>query len=514
MYKGTLKQMEFEDFKLPFGGKLISKNRWVQLAKMIPWVEVEEIYISSLAGTGMGSPAKSARVALAALIIKEHYGKSDEETVSEIQENPYLQFFLGFQEYSEQKPFDPSMFTHFRTRFGLTGTQSLNDIIGDKIKTDLKKYKQPKKESDETEDKHNDDNPPKNSGKLLLDATCAPADITFPTDLKLLNVARRKSEAIIDDLHAPLKGVEKKPRTYCKKARRDFLLAAKAKRLSGKKRRKALRKQLGFLGRNLKSIEELSQKIPLLCLTKKQYKNLLVIHEVYRQQKIMYDGHLRRIDDRIVSISQPHIRPIKRGKAGRPTEFGAKISVSLVDGVAFVDHLSWDNFNEGGDLPAQAEAYRRRFGSWPKSIHADKLYRNRDNLKFCKKYGIRLSGPPLGRPPKVTAENAMIIQQQKEIARKDEVDRIPIEGKFGQGKRRFGLGLIMSKRPDTSACSIVMSFLVMNLMKWLKVIFYTLFFWLSGKKDSIIMICSRPERRFWSVIMGWNVGACQTAPSG
>lgn len=514
MYKETLKQMELENFKLPFGGKLISKNRWVQLAKMIPWEEVEEIYISSLASTGMGSPAKSARVALAALIIKEHYGKSDKETVAEIQENPYLQFFLGFQEYSDQKPFDPSMFTHFRTRFGLTGTQSLNDIIGDKIKTDLKKYEKSKKESVETEDKHNDDSPPKNSGKLLLDATCAPADITFPTDLKLLNVARRKSETIIDDLHAPLKGVEKKPRTYRKKARRDFLLAAKAKRLSGKKRRKALRKQLGFLGRNLKSIEGLSQKIPLLCLTKKQYKNLLVIHEVYRQQKTMYDGHLRRIDDRIVSISQPHIRPIKRGKAGRPTEFGAKISVSLVDGVAFVDHLSWDNFNEGGDLPAQAEAYRRRFGSWPESIHADKLYRNRDNLKFCKKYGIRLSGPPLGRPPKVTAENAMRIQQQKEIARKDEVDRIPIEGKFGQGKRRFGLGLIMSKGPDTSACSIVMSFLVMNLMKWLKVIFYTLFFWLSEKKDSIIKVCSRPERQFGSVIMGWKVRACQTVLAG
>ena len=94
----------------------------------------------------MGSPAKSVCVALGALIIKEHYGKSDEETVAEIQENPYLQFFLGFQEYSEQKPFDPSMFTHFQTRFGLTGTQCPNDIIGDKIQTDLKKYKQSKKE--------------------------------------------------------------------------------------------------------------------------------------------------------------------------------------------------------------------------------------------------------------------------------------------------------------------------------------------------------------------------------
>ena len=229
MYKDTLKQMEFENFKLPFGGKLKSKNRWVKLAKMIPWDEVEKIYVSSLAGTGMGSPAKSARVALAALVIKEHYGKSDVETVAEIQENPYLQFFLGFQEYSDQKPFDPSMFTHFRTRFGLSGTQSLNDIIGDKIKTDLKKYKQPKKESDETEDKHNDGKPPKNSGKLLLDATCAPADITFPTDLKLLNVARRKSETIIDDLHAPLKGVEKKTTNLSQESTPRFFISSKGK---------------------------------------------------------------------------------------------------------------------------------------------------------------------------------------------------------------------------------------------------------------------------------------------
>jgi len=212
------------------------------------------------------------------------------------------------------------------------------------------------------------------------------------------------------------------------------------------------------------------------------------------KQKIMYDGHLRRIDDRIVSISQPHIRPIKRGKAGKQTEFRAKISVNLVDGVAFVNHLSWDNFNEGGDLPAQAKAYRSRFGNWPESIHADKLYRNRDNLKFCKKYGIRLSGPPLGRPPKITTENAMFIQQQKAMARQDEVDRIPIEGKFGQGKRRYGLGLIISKRADTSACSIMMSFLVMNLMKWLKVIFYTLLFWLSGKKELFITLLSSLER--------------------
>ena len=470
MYRGTLKQMEFENFNLPFGGKLNSNNRWVKLARMIPWDEIEEVYTSRLADTGMGAPAKSARIALGALIIKEHYCKSDEETVLEIQENPYLQYFLGYPEYSDEKPFDPSMFTHCRVRFGLKGTQKVNYIIGGRIKKDMKQPPQSKEEKDD------DDEPPKNSGKLILDATCAPADITFPTDLKLLNEARVKSESIIDDLHTPLKGHEKKPRTWRKNARRDFLRAAKAKRLSHKKRRKAIRKQLGYLGRNLRSIEDLSQKIPLVCLTRQQYKTLLVIHEVYRQQKLMFDNHLRRIDNRIVSIHQPHVRPIKRGKAGRDTEFGAKISVSLADGVTFVDHLGWDNFNEGGDLIAQTEAYRQRFGHWPESIHADKIYRSRDNLKFCKEKGIRLSGPRLGRPPKESLENRM-------IAREDERDRVSIEGKFGQGKRRFNLGRIMSKGPDTSACSIVMSFLVMNLMKWLKVIFYALFIWLTDMAE-------------------------------
>jgi IS5 family transposase len=84
-----------------------------------------------------------------------------------------------------------------------------------------------------------------------VDATCTPADITFPTDLKLLNTTREKSEEIIDILHQPFRGKQNKPRTYRKIARKDFLAAAKSKRLSKGKRRKASRKQLGYLDRNL-----------------------------------------------------------------------------------------------------------------------------------------------------------------------------------------------------------------------------------------------------------------------
>jgi IS5 family transposase len=170
------------------------------------------------------------------------------------------------------------------------------------------------------------------------------------------------------------------------------------------------------------------------------------------------------------------VRPIKRGKAGSDTEFGAKVSVSLVDGYAFVDRTSWDNFNESQDLKSQAEAYKRRFGVYPASIHADRIYRNRENLRFCKERKIRLSGPRLGRPPKPTPENIARLKAEAALARQDERDRIPIEGKFGQIKRRYGLGRVMTKLASTSETAIALTFLVMNLERWLKATFLRLFF--------------------------------------
>jgi IS5 family transposase len=176
---------------------------------------------------------------------------------------------------------------------------------------------------------------------------------------------------------------------------------------------------------------------------------------------------------------------------GRPT--CPKVSASLVDGFVFVDRISWDNFNESTDLRDQIEAYKNRFGHFPESVHADKIYRNRDNLRYCKKHNIRLSGPRLGRPPKQTEENKDKINVLKLQARQDEIDRIPIEGKFGQGKRRYGLGRIMTKLNHTSKTAIVMSFLVMNLERWLKAIFLSLFRLLQGLYGHCfrLSICTR-----------------------
>jgi hypothetical protein len=466
MYSHDLNQPEFEDFYLPFGGRLRSDNRWVVLAKLIPWKDIEKLYSKNFSSNGMGAPAKPARMALGALIIKERLGASDEETVEQITENPYLQYFLGLSEYSNNTLFDASMFVHFRKRFSLDIVNEINEIV---VKKALKL-------SVEEQDPEEDiiDDPPTHKGKLLIDATCAPADITFPTDLKLLNKGRELTEKIIDQLHKPLIGIKKKPRDYRKEARKQYLKTAKSKRLSNAKRRKAIRKQLNFVKRNLKHIETLEKSTSLTTLSNTDYRNLLIVSELYRQQQELFDSRSKRIDDRIVSVSQPHVRPVVRGKASVKTEFGAKLSAGLTDGYVFLERLGWNNYNESEDLIHQVKSYKKRFGCYPESVHADQIYRNRNNRKFCKEHGIRLSGPALGRPPKETEQNKDLLAIMKKQTRVDEIDRIPIEGKFGQAKRRFSLGRIMAKLSATGECSIAITFLVMNLEKWQK----QLLFWL------------------------------------
>ncbi len=456
--KDDANQLQFENFYLPFGGKLRSDNRWVILSKQIPWQQVEQEYSTNFSKNDTGNPAKSARVAMGSLIIKERLGVTDRETVLQIAENPYLQYFLGFSEYKDEDPFDPSLMTHFRKRFDIDTLEEINESI-------VRNALEPDQQSQDKTPDDNDDDQPSNKGKLLVDATCTPADVAYPTDLNLLNEAREKTEVMIDSMHAPLVGKTKKPRTYRQKARKDYLVVAKQKKSGYKKVRKAIGKQLCYLRRNLKNIDKMASNGLLMYLNKKQYRNLLVTKELFRQQLFMYENRTHKIADRIVSITQPHIRPIVRGKAKSNVEFGAKVSISVIEGFSFVDRISWDSYNESGDLIEQIGKYHKRFGFYPESVHADKIYRNRQNRKYCKKYGIRLSGPPLGRPKKVTPENTEQLKQEKQQHRQDEIDRIAVEGKFGQGKRRFSLSRIMAKLAGTSETVIMVAFMVMNLEK-------------------------------------------------
>jgi IS5 family transposase len=205
-------------------------------------------------------------------------------------------------------------------------------------------------------------------------------------------------------------------------------------------------------------------------LTAKEHHQLLVLTEVHRQQSELFNEKKRSVANRIVNAAQPHIRPIVRGKIGKPTEFGAKISAAVVDGFAYLDRISFDSYNESEDLPAQIKAYKKRYGKYPKRVLADQIYRTRKNKNICKELGISLSGKPLGRPPKIGFS-----KEEKAQWKLDECERVPIEGKFGQLKRRFSLGRVMAKLAQTSETVIRIAFLVVNLEKilfrWIEILF-------------------------------------------
>ncbi len=468
MYKNDEKQIMIpDDFFLPFGGKLNKENRWVKLANIIPWWEFEDKYKENFKPSCTGEKAFSVRAALGTLIIKTKLGISDEETVNQIAENPYLQYFLGFPKFKEELPFASSLITHFRKRFSADILNEVNEKIALADKTDKKD--------------DNDNLPPtsggnasqdedgvncKKSGKLILDATCTPADIQYPTDTRLLNEAREKLEEIIDILHKPERGKKKKARTYRQKAHESYIAFTKLRKPKLAVIRKMRGKLLRYIRRDLKIVEALAERNKLELLNRRQYKNLLVIQELYWQQLEMYENRQYRKEDRIVSISQPHVRPIVRGKASASVELGAKLSVSVVDGFIFCEKLEWDAYNEGNTLVDSLERYKEKYGFYPEAVLADKIYRTKDNRNYCKERGIRLSGSKLGRSSEDEKKEA------KKQAYQDSRERNEVEGKFGTGKRKFTMDCIMAKLKKTSETVIVLNLLVLNLEKRLRLLLY------------------------------------------
>ena len=185
----------------------------------------------------------------------------------------------------------------------------------------------------------------------------------------------------------------------------------------------------------------------------------------------MYRDKTHSIAHRIVNISQPYVRPIVRGKAKAKTEFGAKISASVIDGKFVLDRLEWDAYNECTDILPAVERYKERFGYYPESVNADKIYWSRGNRRYLKSLDIALyGGKPLGRP--IMSRTP----QEKKIHKAESVKRNRIEGKFGTGKRRYGLGLVMAKTKATSESWIAMVIFVMNVAGVCRHQLFSLFF--------------------------------------
>ena len=256
-----------------------------------------------------------------------------------------------------------------------------------------------------------------NKGILTLDATCAPVNIRYPQDISLLNEAREKLETIIyrfcKSYGLPL------PRRYRRRARRDYLTITKSRKHSAEKIRKALRKQLSYVARDIRYLDGFMGEG--YAMTDKEINWYLTILTLYEQQKYMYDNRVHSVAHRIVSIPQPWIRPVVRGKTKAPVEFGAKFDLSLdSDGYGHIEKISFEAYNESACLIEAVERFKTRTGHYPERVLADQIYRTRENRKYCKDHGIRISGPKLGRP-------GIRTKTDKKQEYQDNSDRIEVE---------------------------------------------------------------------------------------
>jgi len=261
-------------------------------------------------------------------------------------------------------------------------------------------------------------------------------------------------------------GVNKKmPRTYKKQAYKFFLSFTKGKNRN-KTIRKVLKKLLSYVERDIRYIdvilEELGKhRLEETGLSHKQIEELETIRKLAKQQSEMLVEKKHSVDNRIVSISQPYVRPIVRNKSRSKTEFGAKINIAIINGYATIDTLSWDSFNEGTTLIDTIERYHIKYGYYPEVVLADNIYKTKANKTFCKEHNIRFTGNKTNKEP-------ILKEKDKKEYIQDCKDRQVIEGLFGTGKRKFSLNLIMTKRQDTSETSIALEILALNLGKLLR----------------------------------------------
>ena len=456
MYKKHLReQIKIQNDEVCFSVPINKENQWVQLAELTPWDRIEDHYINNMSQEE-GRGAIPSRVAFGAIQAKEILGCTDAGIVTMITENPFLQYYLGQEGFLNKPMFNASMMSLFRRRFDPEFISQVNEYICT--------GKWP-------EDRDEDDPPPppsdpkeENKGTIILDATVAPADIRYPNDVQLLDECRENVEKLIDVVWMHSDRIGHRTPYNRNKAHRKTTNFIKKKRKTKSQVRAALGDQLEYLWLAIQQLIVLIIFVGISELSEEQLDRFELIKEIYDQQKTMFDNNTNRIEGKILNLRQPHVRAIARNKARSKYEYGQKLALSSVDGYVYIEKQSWENFNEGNTLQQSVFNYYHRFGHFPEAVLADQIYRTKANIKFCQKYGIRLSGPKLGRKTEEQAE------QEKEQAYIDSCNRNAIESANGVLKRRYGLDLIMSVGSHNAQVEAYLQVLAMNLQRRLRLL--------------------------------------------
>lgn len=454
--------------------ELLSKdNRWVILGDRLPWDKIEVEYNKRLDNRYRGAGNKPARMIIGAVIIKHLCNFSDRMTITMIRENPYMQYFVGLPRFINEPIFDASLFVAIRKRLD---SDFFNLITHEVVKAEGKS----KIEDDDSHSENNGgentsstveqeacpQNLSANRGILKTDATCCDAEMRYPTDYNLLEDGSEFVHRLLEK-YCKDKRIDV-PANHRSVSRCAFLSLIKQKHKGKKLRDSVKRTQIRSLEADIQILfhtisSDFSEKI-----TKTEATILQATFRMLRQQKQMLHDNVHRCEDRIVSIYQSHVRPIVRGKAKAKTEFGAKVGAAIVDGYTYLDHISWDAYNESEDLAIHLERYRERFGCYPEEVQADKIYLTKENRKLLKEHRIACYCPALGRPPKHVDEEV------RRLRHKASCERNEIEATFGTGKRVYRANDIRAKLPNTAVSWIGACFFAKNIKKFLRELFVSI----------------------------------------
>lgn len=293
------------------------------------------------------------------------------------------------------------------------------------------------------------------TGVGMQDATCYESRIGYPTDVKLIWNCCHEVYQLIQQQRKMLN--LRKSRMNYKRQKGFFQLYQKTRKKTRRAEKKLRKKLLKFLLNLIEQLNGLQQKSPVLG--KKQQAKMRCIINVYEQQHSKLYGAVKEIKNRIVSLSKPYIRPIVRGKETKTVEFGAKVNILQVNGINFIEHLSYDAFNEGTRLQSGVHLQRKLFG---KCTHqsADQIYATNANRKYCKKNNIATNFIPKGKQKLQHIEQAAVLRKTLNIARST-----ILEGSFGNEKNHYHLQKIPARNQTTETCWIFFGIFTSNAVR-------------------------------------------------
>lgn len=393
----------------------------MKLAEAIAWDELLD-RLASFYAKEQGRPSIFLRAQAGTLMIKFLKNLSDRDTVRCVQENIYAQSFCGLLPAQAVDYMNVNTgLTNFRAKIGPEGMALIEDAL---TRAALGRSK-------------------KKGGSLILDMTCIPSDIHYPTDIKLLERCRREIIRLMKE--AKGFGLEVLYRTYNRIARKIFVSFSKKGRPRKKVRKRVHKQMLQFVGRNLKQLMDLRAKatraLGMQCRNSPEVRGFLQalkaaenkIRLIMHQQNQVRKGVIS-IPNRIVSFHKDHVRPISRGKFPLATEFGSKPLVAIVKGCVYIIRNFQNNVADATLVTASLRWFADKFGCLPKKVIADRGFYARWRVRCLKAMGIISGLQPRGKVKKISSAQ-----------RRMNCTRQAIEAKISLGKRKFGWGRCLAK---------------------------------------------------------------------